>query len=254
MTASAGHAAASSAQQRDGLCGPFHGARVLLDAGIGDWQGTPIDQDVVALHAGTTLAAAPDGPQVPVGARSLLDYPRALPSEADPERAGTTAAGLAHALALLSGGRLECVPVRGDWSERRLEALLDASPQLGARLIANLRTGALWGSRPRLETLLAELAGAPPTQAPAADWDVGHFVELVQLVRGSGGALVVVRDSYPSLGWNGHHLQPSRAVVAALRRGDGREGGVLAVVPAGGARDVRRLAVRLALAAEFWRN
>jgi hypothetical protein len=253
MSVSSGNAAVA-AQQRDSLCGPFHGARVLLDAGVGEWQGTPIDQDLVALHAGTTLPARPQGPQAPPGAESLRDYREALPSVVDPERAGTTPGGLAHALALLSGGRLECVPLRGGWSEQRLEALLEAAPRLGARLIANLRTGALWGSRPPLETLLAELAGAQPADVPAADWDVGHFVELVQLVRGAGGALVVVRDSYPSLGWEGHHLQPPRAVVAALRRGDGREGGVLAVVPAGDGRELRRLAARLALETELWRN
>jgi hypothetical protein len=247
-------AGAAAAQQRDSLCGPFHGARVLLDAGVSEWQATAIDQDLVALHAGTTLPAEPQRSRLPAGAESLLDYHQALTSEADPARAGTTPRGLARALALLSSGRLECVPLRGDWSEQRLEALLEAAPGLGARLIANLRTGMLWNSRPPLETLLAELAGAHPAEAPAADWDVGHFVELVQLVRGQGGALVVVRDSYPSLGWDGHHLQPPRALVAALRRGDGREGGVLAVVEAAAGPEVRQLARRLALEAEFWRN
>jgi hypothetical protein len=243
----------AAAQQRGNLCGPFHGARVLLDAGVGEWQGTPVDQDLVALHAGTTLPLPARGPQVPAGAERLLDYRYALP-QANPERAGTTPGGLARALVLLSGERLECVPLRGRWSEVGLESLLEAAPRLGARLIANLRTGALWGSRPPLGALLAELAGAPPRAAPAADWDVGHFVELVQLIRGTDGALVVVRDSYPSLGWDGHHLQPPRAVVAALLRGDGREGGVLAVVPAGGGGAVRRLAAQLALEAELWHN
>jgi hypothetical protein len=64
----------------------------------------------------------------------------------------------------------------------------------------------------------------------------------------------VVRDSYPSLGWDGHHLQPPRAVVAALLRGDGREGGVLAVVPVGGGGAVRRLAARLPLETGLWHN
>lgn len=253
MSVMSGSGGQAAAQQRDNLCGPFHGARVLLDAGVSEWQGTPIDQDLVALHAGTTLPVPPRGPQVPNGAVSLLGYRYALPA-ADPERAGTTPAGLARALALLSGERLECVPLRGPWSDLRLEALLEAAPRLRVRFIANLRTGALWGSRPRLAALLAVLAGAPPQEVPAADWDVGHFVELVQLVRGAGGALVVVRDSYPSLGWDGHHMQPPRALVAALQRGDGREGGVLAVVPAGDGHEVRSLAARLALETELWRN
>src|SRR3989442_1203929 len=118
---------ASAAQQKDNLCGPFWAARVLTDAGIESWDGEQLDDDLVALHAGTLLPEPDDG--------------------------------------------------------------------------------------------------------PPADWDVGHFCELELLVRGPGGALVVVHDSYPSFGWGGRHLQPPRAVAAALQRGDGREGGVLAVAP-----------------------
>src|SRR5436305_1825430 len=73
-------------------------------------------------------------------------------------------------------------------------------------------------------------AGAVPGPPPPADWDVGHFIELRSLVRGTGGALVVVRDSYPSLGWMGHHLQPPTVVARALTRGDGHEGGLLVVL------------------------
>jgi hypothetical protein len=50
---------------------------------------------------------------------------------------------------------------------------------------------------------------------------------------------VLVHDSYPTLGQNGRHLQPTRLVVAALQRGDGREGGILAINPSA---DLRRIA------------
>jgi hypothetical protein len=65
---------------------------------------------------------------------------------------------------------------------------------------------------------------------------------------------VVVRDSYPTLGWAGHHLQPPRALAAALMRGDGRRGGILAVVPASGAAAVQALAGELGLEIELWNN
>jgi hypothetical protein len=172
----------------------------------------------------------------------------------DAEQAGTTAGGLAEAIVSLSSLRLACVPLRGRWNADVLQRLLDSAPALGARLIANLRTGLLWSSRPPLESLLAELAGGEPPQVPGAEWDVGHFVELVDLVRGRGGALVLVRDSFPSLGWAGHYLQPPRAIAAALARGDGRDGGVLAVVAPGGAQAVRELAGQLALKTEIWNN
>jgi uncharacterized protein DUF6885 len=242
--------AARAGQQKDSLCGPFHAARVLLDAGVGEREGLPVDQDLVALHAGTTV---PPGPEVPPGAESLRDYRYELPV-VDAERAGTTPAGLADAIAQLSGGRLECVPLRGDWRAEAVERLVDAAPALGARLIANLRTGRLWGSHPPVEALVAELFGEQSAAVPSADWDVGHFVELVTVARGRGGALVVVRDSYPSFGWMGHHLQPPSAIAAALLRGDGRAGGVLAVVRSGGAAAVVDMADELELDARLWEN
>ena len=145
------------------------------------------------------------------------------------------------------------VPLRGQWNAERVERLVEEARELGARLIANVRTGRLWGSRPPIETLLGELEGRP-VQAPAADWDVGHFVELEVLIRGPKGSLVVVHDSYPSLGWDGRHVQPPRAVAAALLRGDGREGGVLAVAPKAQEESVKALAARIGLEAGVWDN
>ena len=92
------------------------------------------------------------------------------------------------------------------------------------------------------------------TAAPPADWDTGHFVGLEQLVRGRGGALVVVHDSYPTLGWDGHHLQPPEMIAAALLRGDGRRGGVLCVVGPDRAHDVAQLATALGLDTAMWHN
>jgi hypothetical protein len=48
------------------------------------------------------------------------DYRFELP-RADQSRAGTTAAGLAAALAELSGGRMVCVPVSGSWTAEAVE-------------------------------------------------------------------------------------------------------------------------------------
>ena len=129
-----------------------------------------------------------------------------------------------------------------------------ATLPLGVRLIANLRTAPLWGSRPPLHAVLAHLDGHEVPDPPAPDWDVGHFVALEQLVRGRGGSFVVVRDTYPSLGWAGHHLQPPQALARALIRDDGRGGGVLAVIAPDGAAAVRALAGELGLKIEFWTN
>ncbi len=240
-------------QQKDNLCGPFHAARVLRDAGITEWRGEPLDQDLVALQAGTTLPQVETGPQVPPGAVSLRDYRYALP-RAPAAGSGTSAGGMAEAIEELSAGALTCIPFAGPWSAATLTGLLDATAALEVRLIANLRTGRLWGSRPPLETLVAVLDGAEIPDRPAPDWDVGHFVELQQLVRGRRGTLILVRDSYPSLGWGATYLQPPAAVAAALKRGDGREGGVLAVAPRELQGRLEPAARELGLQLRIWNN
>lgn len=113
-----------------------------------------------------------------------------------------------------------------------------------ALLVANVQTGRFWGTRPDPDALLDYLAGGNPTP-PAPEWDVGHFVNIAAIVTAGERGLVVVRDSYRSLGWEGHHLQPADAFAVALERDDRREGGVLCVAPAA---DAAALGERLATA------
>lgn len=234
-------AAAQIDQQKDNLCGPFCAARIL-----------DVDQDLVALHAGTSLPPPGGRPSLPPGARSSTAYATALRTAPD-AASGTSADGLMRAIRELSGGALECVPVTGDWTAKSVTELVDRATASGARLIANVRTGKLWGSHASAEQLLAELRGAP-VEGPAPDWDVGHFVELNLVVRVRGGSLIVVHDTYPSLGLGGYHVQPPRAIAAALLRGDGREGGILAVVPGGQSDAMEALAAELGLRVGTWDN
>jgi hypothetical protein len=239
-------------QQKDNLCGPFWAARVLNESSYSVWDGKPIDEDLIALRARTVLPSAHDGLDVPPGAVSYTTYRYELPT-APVEESGTSARALADAIEAASAGELRCVPLRGAWDAPRVERLVEEARSLGSRLIANVRTGRLWGSRPPVEILLGELEGQPVLD-PAADWDVGHFVELEMLIRGPGRSLVVVHDSYPSLGWDGRHLQPPRAFAAALLRGDGREGGVLAVAANSRVEVVRARAVEIGLEIGIWDN
>jgi hypothetical protein len=236
-------------QQKDHLCGPFHAARILREIGVTDADGEPLDQDLVALRAGTTLPRDFADGGVPNGAASWSDYRYGL-ARVDRDDAGTSARGLASAIEELSNGRLVCVPISGYWTVANVEAVM----ALEARLIANLRTGRLWGAGAPQEPLLAVLDGAAVPDPPSPDWDVGHFVELVQLLRGRRGSLVLIRDSYPSLGWRGLHLQPPAVVAQALLRGDGRQGGVLGVVEPQAAAAVRKRAPELGLNTEMWEN
>lgn len=210
--------------QKDQLCGAFWGALALAAAGY------PVDQDEVALRAGTTLAEGDPSEWLPPGASPRTDYRLSIPVAADEPSSGTSATGVARAVEELSGGGLAVVSVAGPWSADTVGSLVEVAAASAGEcvLIANLRTGRLWGSRPGPALLLDHLSGRP-VEPPAADWDCGHFVGMAGSVDGPGGTLLIVRDTYRQLGWDGYHLQPAGAVAAALARGDGKEGGVLCV-------------------------
>ena len=79
-------------------------------------------------------------------------------------------------------------------------------------------------------------------------------MNFAALVRGPAADLVVVRDTYQELGLAGHHLQPPDRVAAALRRDDGHEGGVLAVVPSAAAPALRERLERDGFELRHWHN
>jgi hypothetical protein len=216
--------------QKDQLCGPFWGALALAAAGH------PVGQDEVALRAGTTLAEGDPAQWLPPGASPRTDYALPIPVSPDEASAGTSAPGLARGIEELSDGTLSVVPVAGPWTAETVVSLVEipASEGQECTLVANLRTGRLWGSRPPARLLFDHLLGLP-VEPPAPDWDCGHFVAITASLSGPGGALLAVRDTYAQLGWGGYHLQPAAAVATALERGDGHEGGVLCVCEASGA-------------------
>jgi len=216
--------------QKDSLCGCFWGSLVLRAAGAEARDGGLLDQDRVAVEAGTVLPEADPARLVPPGEAPRRDYRLPLPKASDPSLGGTAAPALARALERLAGGRLTVVPVAGPWDEDSVVALVEATAAAGPHttLLANIRTGPLWPARTHPAALLEHLAGREVAAGPH-EWDVGHFVNVAAVARGPGGALVVVRDSYRSLGSDAYHLQPAPALAAALTRGDGREGGVLCV-------------------------
>jgi hypothetical protein len=216
--------------QKDQLCGAFWGCVALRAFGIVERGGEPVDQDLVARESGSTLVGPGHDPGLPPGEASRLDYRLKPPIAPDAATSGTASGAVGRAIAAVSDGRLSGVPVAGPWTPDSVVTLFErvAAEAPDAVLIANLRTGGLRGSHPSPALVLAHLAGEAPGWPPA-DWDEGHFVSLSMLVRSETGSLIGIRDTYRSLGHDGNHLQPPAAVAAALRRGDGRGGGVLCV-------------------------
>ena len=184
---------------------------------------------------------------LPGGQAGRNDYRLELPVTDDDASSGTSAHGIALAVSELTDGRLAACPVSG-LDVPGVRALLRAAAEATAPvvLIANVQTGAFWGSHPSAAQLAAYLERGALDAGPAADWSVGHFVALVGLGEGRAGALVTVADTYPVLGAGGVHLQPVEAVAAAL---GGR--GVLVVAEPDAARSVRDAAGGLA---ELWDN
>jgi uncharacterized protein DUF6885 len=216
--------------QKDQLCGPFWGALALTAAG------RPTDQDEVALQAGTTLAEGDPAQWLPPGVYPRTDYSLSLPTSPNETSSGTSASGLARSIEGLSENTLRVIPVAGPWSGTTVVALVEiaASEAPGCTLVANLRTGRLWGSRPPARLLIDHLLGLP-VEPPVPDWDCGHFLAMVATLSGPSNTLIALRDTYPELGWGGYHLQPVGVVAAALERGDGHDGGVLCVCEASAA-------------------
>jgi Family of unknown function (DUF6885) len=211
-----------SMPQKDQLCGPFWGALILSATGHA------ASQEEVALRAGTTLAEGDPAGWLPPGASPRIDYAATIPVASEVASSGTSATGVARSIEELSEGTLGVVPVAGPWSAERVVSLVEISAAQAPEcvLIANLRTGRLWGSRPPARLLLDHLLGRQ-VAPPPPDWDCGHFLTIAACMRGPGASLIALRDTYPQLGWDGYHLQPAGAVRAALERGDGHEGGVL---------------------------
>jgi hypothetical protein len=242
--------------QRDDLCGAFCGALALNAAGLERGaDGGPLDQDAVAIAAGSIVSPAREPGTLPAGEPGRRDYRLAIPTIEDPDLSGTTAAGVAQAVAELSAGELEALPYAGPWTANALRGFFDAAAQLQrpVTLIANLATHHLWGGRPAPAELLDYLYDGV-LDGPAPDWDVGHFACIVARTSGPLGRLYALADTYPSLGDHGVHLQPEERLALAIARPDKPSGGVLAVVAPEDARTLREAAAGLGLQEVLWDN
>jgi hypothetical protein len=241
--------------QRDDLCGAFCGALALQAAGITGSPDEPLDQDAVALAAGSVVAGVREAGTLPQGEPGRRDYRLQLPSIDDPDVSGTTAAGVAQALRQLSGGALETIPYAGPWTTESLAGLFAAAAvgREPVTLIANLATHHLWGARPSTSTMLDYLFDGH-LRGPAPDWDVGHFACVFARTSGPAGTLYALADTYPALGNRGVHLQPEERLAAAIDRRDKPAGGVIVVVARAEADRLRATASALGLVEGLWDN
>jgi hypothetical protein len=241
--------------QRDDLCGAFCGALALRAAGIEEHGDEPVDQDAVALLAGSIVSGVRAAGVLPHGEPGRRDYRLSLPFTDDAGVSGTTAAGLVAAVHELSDERLVAIPFSGPWTAATLGRLFDLAVvrERPVTLIANLATRHLWGGQVSVGQLLDYLLDGVHA-GPEPDWDVGHFVCVIGRLRGPGGVLYGVADTYPSLGRGGIHVQPAERLAAAIERRDMPAGGVIVVACREDADALRGGAGAVGLIEGLWDN
>jgi hypothetical protein len=266
------HVHARELPQRDDLCGAFCGALALNAAGfrelggespdqsstLPDASGEPLDQDAVAVAAGSVVSGprAPGEPgSLPHGELGRRDYRLAIPTTEDSDVSGTTCAGVIAAIETLSDGALAALPFSGPWSAETLGGLYAAAVacERPVTLIANFATHHLWGGGARLDELLGYLLDGA-LEGPAPDWRVGHFACVFGRVRGPRGSLYGIADTYPALGNRGVHMQPQERLAAALERRDMPAGGMIAVMDAAEADALRAAGDAVGLSEGLWDN
>jgi hypothetical protein len=240
---------AAAIPQRDDLCGAFCTGLALRAAGY------ELDQDDVALAAGTTISPTGHAESLPPGQQGRRDYRLDIPVEQDEERSGTATGGLLRAVPELTGGERTAVPVAGPFTPDTVDAVMAvAQAEDDAALVLNVGTGKWWGSKPSAAQVVAYLETGDPDVGPPSEWAVGHFVSCWGTVQGRAGTLWVIADTYPALGNGAVHLQPRERVADALAREGMTPGGVLVLVPSGRGDAVAAALQERGLRIESWDN
>jgi hypothetical protein len=225
----------------------------LRARGVLGGDGIELGQDAVAGAADSKLARGDPSRWLPPRETSRADYHADLPV-VDEDASGTSAAGLVRAADRLGGDAMAIVAIAGPWSEEAVGALFEtAAVDPTALLLANVQTGAFVGSHASFRQL-TEVAQGNASELPGPDWDVGHFVNPMLYLQGPHSALVLIRDTYPSLGSEGHHWQTAGSLAAGLARSDGRQGGVLVLCSPSARSSIEMRAAAAGLRVEMWDN
>jgi hypothetical protein len=268
--------------QRPSTCGAYVARYLLPPLGFAVHDGVATTrEDYLAYLAGTVLdpeeAAAVDAARTEADRLGLADpaaierfgaawYRWPLRVSADPAAIGTSPTGTARVVATASGGALVTLPIPARTAvgaivltETAWDGLLDL---LVARLgewrlqaIVNYHSDELLD--PAAPEYDADNLASPHPEAviPLDRWGVGHFAGIGALWRGlDGRRWVLLLDTYRERGFSRYEPQPADLLRRALVREDGRDGGVLLVLPREHLDAATTAVEGLGLALRMWGN
>jgi len=266
--------------QRPATCGAY-AARYLL-APLGYVRHDGIDtsrEDYLAFLAGTVVEAYEVEPAERVRAavaaagwsdeEALRRHPRefyawTLRSSDDRAVAGTSPTGTARAVAVASRGALATLPVparsaggevllTGERWERLWDLVADRLEAWRVHPIANYETDQLLAPTDPAYSVEG-LRGAAVESLPRDRWEVGHFAGIGAFWRDGERRWVLLLDTYKARGFRGYEPQPAELLRRGLVREDGREGGLLLVIPREHLGEARAAVEVLGLEIRMWGN
>jgi hypothetical protein len=186
---------------------------------------------------------------------------------ADPVASGTSPAGVARAVEAATAGSWVAMPVAardeaGDeqldedrWC-RLLEALKVRAAAWRWHAIFNYESDQMLRPDDARYTVANLAAADVLDRIPRDVWGVGHFVGLAGLWRmgGDGPWWLLLLDTYKHRGFEGYQPQPAELMRRAMARTDGREGGMLLILPRGHVARAESMLAGLGISDRMWSN
>ncbi len=269
--------------QRPATCGAYALSYLLPAVGYPAHDGVDLAaEDYLAHLAATVVEAYEVGPSAEVARRIAAGelteeealrqhgdswYRFAVRASADPVESGTSPTGIARAVSMGTKGALVTLPltardVDGEvqltperWEEL-LRVLADHLVEWRWHAVLNYEVNQVL--RPtdpayRPENLREAHAAA---LVPRDTWGVGHFAGLLGLWRRrvDDAWWLVLLDTYKERGFDGYQPQPAELVRHALVREDGREGGILLVLPRTALEPASAAIREIGLVPRMWSN
>lgn len=184
---------------------------------------------------------------------------------ADSDVVGTSPMGIARALDLATEGALVSLPVpsrRPDHTPQLTPERWDAFLRLLSDKTAAWRWHAIFNYqmmevlKPDHPAFVAENLRLPDPSSiiPRDDWDAGHFIGMAGLWQMKGARWLLLLDTYKRRGFDGYQPQPAELMRRGLIRADGREGGVLLMLPRDVFDEARASIEGLGLGIGMWDN